>query len=290
MDFLSNMLATGINEIANAAREFWQNLVYSNVSIWQAVLDIAIVAVVIYLLFSMLKGSRSISILLGLIMISVLFFISKSLNLLTVGWILDRFFTILLVSIPIIFQQELRLALEKLGNTPFLGGEKAIAVEVLATDIVEACAYLMERKEGALIVFKHGIPLKEYLDTGVKINGTVSKELLISIFHGKGPLHDGAVIIDHDEVLAAACILPTSFDNKDKNLGTRHKAAIGLSDHTDASVIVISEERGTISFAKNGRLEKNIDLARLQQLLKIILSPKVSRKKVKKVYREESSQ
>ena len=284
------MLATGINEIANAAREFWQNLVYSNVSIWQAVLDIAIVAVVIYLLFSMLKGSRSISILLGLIMISVLFFISKSLNLLTVGWILDRFFTILLVSIPIIFQQELRLALEKLGNTPFLGGEKAIAVEVLATDIVEACAYLMERKEGALIVFKHGIPLKEYLDTGVKINGTVSKELLISIFHGKGPLHDGAVIIDHDEVLAAACILPTSFDNKDKNLGTRHKAAIGLSDHTDASVIVISEERGTISFAKNGRLEKNIDLARLQQLLKIILSPKVSRKKVKKVYREESSQ
>ncbi len=290
MDFLSNMLATGINEIANAAREFWQNLVYSNVSIWQAVLDIAIVAVVIYLLFSMLKGSRSISILLGLIMISVLFFISKSLNLLTVGWILDRFFTILLVSIPIIFQQELRLALEKLGNTPFLGGEKAIAVEVLATDIVEACAYLMERKEGALIVFKHGIPLKEYLDTGVKINGAVSKELLISIFHGKGPLHDGAVIIDHDEVLAAACILPTSFDNKDKNLGTRHKAAIGLSDHTDASVIVISEERGTISFAKNGRLEKNIDLARLQQLLKIILSPKVSRKKVKKVYREESSQ
>lgn len=289
MDFLSNLLATAINEIANVAGEFWQNLVYSNVSVWQAVLDISIVAVVIYLLFSMLKGSRSISILLGLIMISVVFFISKSLNLLTVGWILDRFFTILLVSIPIIFQQELRLALEKLGNTPFLGGEKTVALDALVIDIVGACEYLAANKEGALIVFKHGIPLKEYVDTGVKINGAVTKELLISIFHGKGPLHDGAVIIDKDVILAAACILPTSFDNKDKNLGTRHKAAIGLTDHTDASVIVISEERGTIGFAKNGRLEKNIDLARLQQLLKIILSTKNSRKKKEKqlVYREE---
>jgi len=283
------LLATIINQIANGAREFWQNLLYSNVNLWQALLDISIVAVVIYFLFSMLKGSRSISILLGLIMITIVFFISKSLNLLTVGWILDRFFTILLVSIPIIFQQELRLALEKLGTTPFLGGEKMVEMDVLITDIVGACEYLAEKKEGALIVFQNSIPLKEFSDTGVKINGKASKELLISIFHGKGPLHDGAVIIDKDTIVAAACILPTSFESKDKNLGTRHKAAIGLTDHTDASVVVVSEERGTISFAKNGRLEKNIDLARLQQLLKIVLAPKNGRKKKEKklVYREE---
>ncbi len=118
----------------------------------------------------------------------------------------------------------------------------------------------------------------------------MSRELLISIFHGKGPLHDGAVIIENGCVVAAGCVLPTSFDNTEKSFGTRHKAAIGLTDHTDASVIVISEERGTISFAKNGRLEKNIDASRLQQLLKIVLRPKIKRKskRKRKVYKESA--
>jgi diadenylate cyclase len=285
---LSNFIAQIIAQIADLAREFWVNLHYSDVSIWQAVLDISIVAFVVYYLFSLLKGSRAVSILLGLIMISVIFLISKTLNLLTVGWILDRFFTILLVSIPIIFQQELRLALEKLGNTPFWSSEKNVAMDALIKDMVEACEFLVSKKEGALIVFQHSIPLKEYVETGVRMNAEVSKELLISIFHGKGPLHDGAVIIENQKLVAAACILPTSFDNRDKNMGTRHKAAIGVSDHTDASVIVLSEERGQISFAKNGRLERNIDLARLQQLLRIVLNPKPKKKKeMKVIYREE---
>jgi diadenylate cyclase len=288
MDFFSNIIASGIAQIANVTREFWQNLIYADISLWQALLDISIVAVVIYFLFSMLKGSRSISILLGLTIICIVFLISKSLNLLTVGWILDRFFTVLLVAIPIIFQQELRLALEKIGNTPFWGGEKNVALDAMVAEIVESCENIVKNKEGALIVLQHGIPLKEYIENGVKMDSLVSKELLISIFHDKGPLHDGAVIIANGRISAAACILPTSFEHKDKNLGTRHKAAIGLTDHTDASVIVISEEKNIISFAKNGRLEKNIDLARLQQLLKIVLSPKVKRRKEKKlVYREE---
>ena len=285
---MSNYIAQFISQIADLAREFWINLHYSNVSIWQAVLDISIVTVVIYYLYSLLKGSRAISILIGLIIISVFFLISKTLNLLTVGWILDRFFTIVLVSIPIIFQQELRMALEKLGNTPFWSTEKKVELDALIKDVVESCEYLISKKEGALIVFQHGIPLKEYVETGVKMDADVSKELLISIFHGKGPLHDGAVIIDHKKIVASACILPTSFDNKDKNMGTRHKAAIGVSDHTDASVVVVSEERGTVSFAKNGRLERNIDLARLQQILRIVLSPKPKKKiEVKTVYRQE---
>jgi diadenylate cyclase len=288
MEFISNALAGGITQIANVAREFWQNLLYADMSLWQIILDISIVGVVIYFLFSMLKGSRSVSVLLGLLIISLLFLISKALNLLTVGWLLDRFFTILLISIPILFQQEMRMALEKLGNTPFLGGEKTVALDAMISEIVASCDYLASRKEGALIVFKHSIPLKEYVETGVKMDGLLSKELLISIFHGKGPLHDGAVIVDNGRIMAAACILPTSFDNKEKDFGTRHKAAIGLTDHTDASVIVISEEKGSISFAKNGRLERNIDAARLQQLLRIVLEPKFKKHKEKKmIYREQ---
>ena len=288
MDFFSNIIASGINQIAQVTREFWQNLVYANIAPWQAVLDIFIVAVILYYLFSLLKGSRAVSILLGLIIVSLFFLISKSLNLLSVGWMLDRFFTILLVSIPIIFQQELRMTLERIGNTQFFGGEKNLALESLVSAITESCEFLVKNKEGALIVFQHGIPLKEYIENGVRMDATISKELLISIFHGKGPLHDGAVIVVDGRLAAAACILPTSFENKEKNMGTRHKAAIGLTDHTDASVVVISEERGAISFAKNGHLEKNIDLARLQQILKIVLSPKPKKKKEKRlVYRDQ---
>lgn len=289
MEFLSNIVAGIISQIANLTGEFWQNLIYANIAPWQAVLDILIVTVILYYVYSLLRGSRAVSILLGLIMVSLVFLISKSLNLLTVGWLLDRFFTVLLVSIPIIFQQELRMALEKLGTTKFLASsEKDLAVEALASEIVESCEFLVKNKEGALIVFQHGIPLKEYIENGVKLDSVMSKELLISIFHGKGPLHDGAVIAVNGRIAAAACILPTSFESKDKNLGTRHKAAIGLTDHTDASVIVVSEERGMISFAKNGRLEKNVDLARLQQLLKIVLSPKAKKKKEKQlVYRDQ---
>ena len=286
MDLISKSIAGWIAHIATVAGEFWQNLVYADLSLWQVILDIGIVSLVIYLLFSMLKGSRSISILLGLIIMSLFFLVSKALNLLTVGWILDRFFTIFLVSIPIIFQQELRMALERLGNTPFLAGEKNVTLDAMIAEIIESCNFLAQKKEGALIVLRHGIPLKEYIETGTKMDALVSRELLISIFHGKGPLHDGAVIIENNRITAAACILPTSFDNKEKSYGTRDKAAIGLTDHTDASVIVISEERGTISFAKNGRLERDIDAARLQQLLKIVLEPKTRRKRQKKVYRE----
>jgi diadenylate cyclase len=288
MEFISNGIAGGISQIANTAREFWQNLMYADMSLWQIILDISIVAVVIYFLFSMLKGSRSVSVIVGLSIIGVLFLVSKSLNLVTVGWLLDRFFTILLISIPILFQQEMRMALEKIGNTPFLTGEKNLAVDVMISDIVACCNFLAGRKEGALIVFRHSIPLKEYIETGVKMEALVSKELLISIFHGKGPLHDGAVIVDNGRIAAAACILPTSFDNKERNVGTRHKAAIGLTDHTDASVIVISEERGSISFAKNGHLERDIDAARLQQLLRIVLVPKTKKKIEKQMtYRDQ---
>jgi len=279
MNFFTDLVANGIFSIANAASEFWRNLGYANLTFWQVGLDITIVAILLYYIFSLLKGSRSVSILLGLAIIIIVYFISRSLNLITLAWILDKFFMILLFAIPVIFQQELRMALEKLGNTPFSGSEKVVAMDAMITQMVEACDSLACKKDGALIVLQNKIPLKEYIENGLRMDADFSEELLISIFHGKGPLHDGAVIIKDQKIVAAKCILPTSFDSKDRNLGTRHKAAIGLTDHTDASVIVISEERGIISFAKNGDLEKGISLERLQQLLQIVLLTGKKKKK-----------
>ena len=279
MNFFTDLVANGIFSIANAASEFWRNLGYANLTFWQIGLDITIVAILLYYIFSLLKGSRSVSILLGLAIIIIVYFISRSLNLITLAWILDKFFMILLFAIPVIFQQELRMALEKLGNTPFSGSEKVVAMDAMITQMVEACDSLACKKDGALIVLQNKIPLKEYIENGLRMDADFSEELLISIFHGRGPLHDGAVIIKDQKIVAAKCILPTSFDSKDRNLGTRHKAAIGLTDHTDASVIVISEERGIISFAKNGDLEKGISLERLQQLLQIVLLTGKKKKK-----------
>lgn len=285
MEYIGSLIAKFIFNLSGLTSAFWQNLKYTDIGAWQIVLDILIVTVIFYYLLKMLKGSRASNVVLGLVIIGIVYLISTYLKLLTVSWLLEHFFTIILVAIPILFQQELRMALEKIGNTHFFIQDKHLAIDSLITAIIESCDFLVKSKEGALIVIQHGISLKEYIDNGIKLDSLINKEVLISIFHGKGPLHDGAVIIANGRIASAGSVLPTSFDNKDKNLGTRHKAAIGLTDHTDASVIVVSEERGAVSFAKNGKLEKNIDFSRLQQLLKIVLTPNDIKKKAKKLLR-----
>lgn len=285
MEFFNQIISKAVFLLAQQSSAFWQSFAYSNISWWQAFIDILLVAVVVYYLFTLVRGTRAVNILMGLIILSVVFIISKSLQLLTLGWLLDRFLTVVLVAIPVIFQQELRMGLEKLGHTPFSSTEKN-SDDAIIPAIVEACDYLSRNKTGALIVIQHGIALKEYIETGVKMESSISKELLINIFYGRGPLHDGAVIIDKQKIIAAACVLPNSFGTTNKNLGTRHKAAIGLSEHTDATVIVVSEEKGILSFAKNGRLEKDITPARLQQLLKIVLKPSNKTKKKQLKYKE----
>jgi len=291
MDFLSQEIANFIFALSNRTTTFWQNLAYSNVSWWQVVLDVLVVGMVLYYIFSLLKGSRAVNILVGLMVLSFFFVISKTLQLLTLGWLLDRFFTVALVAIPVIFQQELRMGLERLGIKPFFTSEKSPSTDAFISAVVEACAELAKKKSGALLVIQHGIPLKEYIDTGVGLDATVSKELLLAIFDGKGPLHDGAVIIDKQKIVAAGCVLPNTYSSIEKNLGTRHKAAIGVTEHTDASGIAVSEEKGTIAFSKNGRLEKDITPARLQQILKILLQPNGKAKKKKYLkYRENNSE
>ncbi len=274
MDFISRLIANTILFIGQQTEIFWENLVLLNFSWPQILLDIVAVAVIFYFIFSLIKGSRAVHVLTGLAIIMLVYFISKALQLVALGWLLDRFMTIVLVAIPIIFQKELRTGLERLGHTKLFLSQKARKIDRMILSIVNASEKMAANKVGALIVLQRSVPLKEYIDTGIQLGATVSEELLLSIFHPKGALHDGAVIIANEKIQAAFCILPHSFENNDSGLGTRHKAALGLSENSDAIIIVISEEKGTISFALDGKIERGISSVRLHLLLTRALQPK----------------
>lgn len=273
METISHWIAEIILFIGKQAQTFWENVTLLNFSFTQVFIDILLVSILFYYLFLLLKGSRAVNVLFGLIIVGFIFTISKALQLFALGWLLDRFLTLILVAIPVIFQQELRMALEKLGHTKFSLSQKVKAINLLISNIVEACETLAKEKSGALIVLENTVPLKEYVDTGIKLHAKVTKELILSIFLHHSPLHDGAVIIKDDEIVAASCVLPHSFKSYGQVLGTRHKAALGLSENTDAKIIVISEEKSTISFAEKGSMERNISPARLQVLLNDFLKP-----------------
>lgn len=284
MDFINKTIADFLLFISREAGTFWENLSLLQFSWPQVIIDIVIVSIVFYYLFILIKGSRAIHILIGLAILAFIFIISKALQLFATGWLLDRFLTIILVAIPVIFQQELRRGLEKLGQTRIFSGNDIKTTDIQISNIVGAVVQMAKQKTGSLIVLKKDVNLNEYAETGVPINGKVSKELLLNIFFPKSPLHDGAVIMEGDTIIAAACVLPHSYKHVDRSLGTRHKAAIGLSENTDAHIVVVSEERGTISYAINGRLERNITPERLQELLEKFYAPK--KKKQKSIFKK----
>ncbi len=278
MDLINKTVADFLLFITREAGAFWENITLLKFSAPQVIIDIIIVSIVFYYIFILIKGSRAIHILIGLAILAFIFIISKALQLFATGWLLDRFLTVILVAIPVIFQQELRRGLEKLGQTRIFSNHDIKATDIQISNIVEATVQMAKNRIGALIVLKKDVNLNEYAETGVPINGKVSKELLLNIFFPKSPLHDGAVIMEGDTIQAAACVLPHSYKHVDRSLGTRHKAAIGLSENTDAHIVVVSEERGTISYAVNGRLERNITPERLQELLERFYAPKKPKK------------
>lgn len=281
LDIISKLIADSIIAIGRQAQAFWDNLTLLNFSFAQVFIDILLVSIIFYYIFVLLKGSRAVNILIGLVIVGFIFALSKALQLITLGWLLDRILTVILVAIPIIFQQELRMALEKLGHTKISLSQKAKKINFFVSNIVEACEFLCSQKIGALIVLQNTVPLKEYIDTGIALNANISKELVENIFLPKSPLHDGAIILNEDKIIAASCVLPHSFKSYGQVLGTRHKAALGLSENTDAKIIVLSEEKGTISYAESGRLERNITPARLQVILTDFLKPSRHHKKKK---------
>jgi len=272
MEIISKWIASFILLIGDQGQIFWSNLALMNYSIIQILADILIVSVIFYFIFLLLKGSRAVHVLIGLAVITIIYLIGRTFELVTLNWILDKFFMITLVAIPVIFQKELRMGLEKLGHTKLsIGDFNNQKTEELINTLVTTSEYLATNKIGALIVLENKNPLKEYIETGIKINAKVSKELLETIFFPKTALHDGAVIISNNTIIAASCILPTTFEQVQSDLGTRHKAAIGLSDTSDAFIIVISEEKGTISFAEQGKLKRNLSPIALQKILTQLL-------------------
>lgn len=243
-------------------------------------IDIFIVAVLIYNLIRMLRGTRAEQLSKGIIVLLILTQLSKALEIYTVNWLLTNFMTLGLVAILIVFQPELRRGLEFVGRTSSLRkafGSRAPSGEVKTVrEITDAIASLSRQKIGALIVLEQQTGLGEIADTGTRIDGYVSSGLLINIFIPNTPLHDGAVLIKGDRVVAAACFLPLSDSQQiSKELGTRHRAAIGMSERSDSVCLIVSEETGAISIAQNGTISRHLDIATLEGILTDLYRPKI---------------
>lgn len=236
------------------------------------IIDIFLVAFAIYKMYILIKETRAEQLLKGIFVILLLTNVSKWLELYTTNWILEKAMTVGVIAILIVFQPELRRALEYIGRTKFLSKSfieiKREEEEQVIDEIIEAVASLSRQKIGALIILERETGLNEVVETGTKIEGNVSSSLLINIFIPNTPLHDGAVILKEDIIKAAACLLPLSENmHLNKELGTRHRAAIGISEMSDCVAIVVSEETGGISIAERGRLRRYLDVKSLKNIL-----------------------
>ena len=237
-----------------------------------AILDIAIVTILIYKIISMVRGTRAEQLLKGIALLLVLNVLCRFLRLTTVTWILDQVQTLLLIAIPVVFQPELRKFLEQLGNSTLIPGNRKNredeAVEQIVGQLVPFLMNAGRTHTGVLIALQQEVGLNEYVDTGIRVDGVLSQQLLGNIFIVNTPLHDGAVIIKDNTILAASCYLPLSEKKSiSKSLGTRHRAGIGLSEVSDAIVCIVSEETGAVSVAEHGELYYNLTENQLRHIL-----------------------
>lgn len=235
------------------------------------VVDILVVAYVVYRLLTLIRGTRAIPLLKGIGLLFAAVAVSRFLNLRAVGWLLDRAITALLVAFPVVFYPELRRALEQLGRAEFFGRRRLADRQVPAAfheELVRTVGRLARTRTGALIVLERETGLEEFTETGVAVDARFSPELLINIFTPGTPLHDGAVILRGDRIVAAACLLPLAeHHDMEYGLGTRHRAALGMAEQSDALVIVVSEETGIISVAVDGRLHRPLSEEALRGFL-----------------------
>ncbi len=236
----------------------------------QHLLDILLVSILIYLVLRIFRGTQAIQLLRGMLVVAIVLLILASLVELTAfNWLLRVSLPVFLFAIPVIFQPELRRALERVGRTAPLSMRRteSASKQRVVTEVVRAVEDMAERKHGALIVFEGSTGLADAVERGVPLNSILSTELLTTIFYPNTSLHDGAVIIRGDTVAAASCVLPlTQRELSDSQLGTRHRAAIGITEQSDAMTVVVSEETGSISVARNGRILR-LDSNRLRKLL-----------------------
>ncbi|MDD2212394.1 MAG: diadenylate cyclase CdaA [Clostridia bacterium] len=238
-----------------------------------SILDILIVSFVIYKLMMIIKGTRAVQLIKGLFILLLASLVSETFGFTTVAWILEQLSKVLVVALPIVFQPELRRALERLGRGKFFARPMSMLNEETLAKVVDqlvrSVKILSKDNIGALIMLERETGVNDYIETGTKIDGIVSTEFIVNIFIPRSPLHDGAVIIRGDRVVAAGCFLPLSENpNLSKELGTRHRAALGLTEQSDVIGIIVSEETGTISVAEEGRLTRYLDENTLKDILK----------------------
>lgn len=241
---------------------------------WFDVLDIAIVTLIFYKLFQLIRGTRAAQMFLGLIIIIAASFVAELLRFDALNWLISSLRTVWVVAFVIIFQPELRRILAQLGQSRFVRYFVRSRHLAVLDEVARAARELSTKKIGALIVIARDAGLRQYIETGTRINAKLTSELLCTIFTPQTPLHDGACIIEREEIVAAGCILPLSENPLlPATLGMRHRAAVGLTEETDAVVVVVSEETGWISAAIRGNLRKHLDPEALREVLEEVMAP-----------------
>lgn len=245
-------------------------------------LDVAFVYYIIYRILLLIKGTRAAQMLLGLLLVILFFFLSGQnlLDLRITNWFLDKFIANFIIIIVIIFQDDIRRALAQAGSrTSFFSRQRSIQESYVLEEIIKASTMLSKRQLGGLIAIEREASLNTFIEEGITLDSTISKDLLFSVFlpEHQNPLHDGAVIVQQGRISAAGCVLPLSQNARvPKSLGTRHRAAIGLSEDYDAAVVVVSEETGQVSVAYKGELYRELEVIELRELLQNIYLTKAN--------------
>ena len=247
---------------------------------WTDLLDIALVSFLIYELLLLIRGTRAVQMALSGGFLIGLFFLSDWLQLETVNWVIRKMGEYVVVAIIVLFQSDIRRALAHFGRAPFFRYfERATSADETLEELVTAATTLSARKTGAIMVVERQIGLRNYIEGGIPLDATVTYDLMATIFHSGSPLHDGAAIVQGDRVAAAACFLPLSVNPRvSRELGTRHRAAIGLTEENDAVAIVVSEETGIISLAIGGNLERGLTADTLRIRLRALLGGRWGRR------------
>jgi diadenylate cyclase len=239
---------------------------------WLDLVDILIVAFLIYQLLQFIRGTHAVQMALGALVLVLLYWLSQLLHLETVNWLLRTFMPYLVFGIIVVFQSEIRKVLAQLGKTPLPGVFGSPRTEEVIDEVVLAGTTLAAQRTGAIVVIERDMGLRSYIETGIALDAYVTYDLLISIFNPGTPLHDGAVIVQGNRVAAAACFLPLTVNPQlSRELGSRHRAAIGVTEDTDALAVVVSEETGVISLVVGGRIRRELDGASLKSALLDVL-------------------
>lgn len=243
-----------------------------------AIADVGVVAYLIYRVLLLIRGTRAQQILVGLALVGLGFFVSKLLGLKTLSWILDNFISSFLLIVIVVFQHDIRRGLSRVGRRRVLGGIGYGQGAYLVDELTRAAEAMAKDRIGAIILVEREADLSELAETGIRVDARISTGLLIQIFTPPGPLHDGALIIQQGRITAAAVFLPlTQNPRLDPVLGTRHRAAVGVTEEIDAMAIVVSEERGQISIAEGGTLTRDLDGAMLRKVLQRYFGPRAVR-------------